>query len=461
MRITLSLLTAAALLAFSAPVALATNGHQLMGVGAYQKSMGGAVTAAPYDTTTAISNPAGMALIGTKADFNFDMFMPTRSVDFTAMGGQSDQGGSPLYLAPAVGWVGPVNESGDLFFGGGMYLVSGMGVDYSTINTGPFDAVLTQLAGGTPGAAQMTLYKGSMFSQYQFWKLAPTLAKRFSDQLSVGVALNVDYHQLSVKEVFANQTSGSYMGLDLARPTGALGLGFTVGALYKVNDMLQVGLNYASEQSFQDIEYRLAAGDVVWLPDAMGNMAISDNGTYKLGMNFPQQLAVGVAVTPSEALTITADVKWINFKKTQDKVDLKGTFNVVNMMTGPTGTTASSVSLPFGWDDVMVYAVGLSYKVSPMVTLRAGYNHGDSPIKEADVFNNLIFPAIVQDHLGLGADFSLGDHWGVGLAFMKAFKKEFTGKQDLTVLGQTIDSGAKISLEETSLLLAISYNFGK
>ncbi|MFW5909896.1 MAG: aromatic hydrocarbon degradation protein, partial [Thiohalospira sp.] len=48
--------------------ASATNGYQLIGAGAYQKGMGGAVTAAPQSAMTAISNPAGMAAIGKRAD---------------------------------------------------------------------------------------------------------------------------------------------------------------------------------------------------------------------------------------------------------------------------------------------------------------------------------------------------------------------------------------------------------
>ncbi|MFP4559930.1 MAG: hypothetical protein ACLFQ3_01285, partial [Thiohalorhabdus sp.] len=48
----------------------ATNGYQLIGVGSYQKSVGGAVTAAPKSAMTAITNPAGMAAIGKRADFS-------------------------------------------------------------------------------------------------------------------------------------------------------------------------------------------------------------------------------------------------------------------------------------------------------------------------------------------------------------------------------------------------------
>ncbi|MBI4666220.1 MAG: outer membrane protein transport protein [Nitrospinae bacterium] len=435
-----------AAIAFMAPKANATNGHQLMGVGAYANAMGGAVTAAPYDTTTAVSNPAGMVLIDKKADFNFEGFMPTRTADFKGAGGQDNQGGSPLYLVPAAGWVGPVNDTGDLVFGGGMFLVSGMGVDYDTINSIPFSAAY----------GDYTPWKANLYSQYQFWKLAPTLAKKVNDNLSVGVALNIDYQQMAFKNWFTDpNNSANYMGADLSRAVGTLGYGVTVGAVYKVNDMISFGATYISEQNFGDMEYRLSAGDVAF-PTGQGTAIVSGDGTYKMKMNFPQQIAIGLALKPMENLKITADYKWINFKKTHESIDLKGDYAVVSQTTGQMVGAASALPLAFGWDDVSVIAVGAELKATDGVTLRAGYNHGNSPIKEEDVFNNLVFPAIVEDHLGLGVDFKLAHGWGLGLSYVKAFKKEITGSGDL--MGQT--SGAKIALEETSFILAISYNYG-
>lgn len=110
----------------------ATNGHQLSAIGAYQQGMGGATTAAPYDASTAITNPAGMAMIGSRTDFSFQAFFPKRAVSFA--GGGETTGGSNIYLVPAIGWTAPVNDRQDIFFGGGMYGVSGMGVDFDTIS---------------------------------------------------------------------------------------------------------------------------------------------------------------------------------------------------------------------------------------------------------------------------------------------------------------------------------------
>ena len=425
--------------------ALATNGHQLAAIGPYQAGMGGATTAAPYDSTTIISNPAGIALINPRADMNFEAFMPVRTADFTGAGGQSDQGGSPLYLIPSVGIAGGIDGT-DWAIGGGLFLVSGMGVDYSSINSIPFGA-----QGG-----DFTPWKANLYSQYQLWKVAPAVAKKINDNLTLGAALNLDYQQMALKMKYFDPNSSNYMGADISRAAGAMGFGFSAGAIYKVNDMIQFGATYTSEQSFSDIEYRLSAGDVAF-PNGLGSAIVSGNDTYKLKMNFPQQAAIGVAITPVETLKITADYKWINFKSTQEKIELKGNYALVSQTTGAVVGSTNALPIAMGWDDVSVIAVGVEYKVAPGATLRAGYNHGNSPIKEEDVFNNLALPAVAEDHIGLGADFRLGSNWELSLAYIKALKKEVTGKADM--MGQT--SGAKIALEGASLTLGVAYNFSK
>ena len=425
----------------------ATNGYQLMGIGSTQKGMGGAVTAAPEDAMTAITNPAGMAVIGNRADFNGEAFMPERSVDFkklnSALGGPGEEtsGGSELYGIPAFGWTAPAFGRDDVFFGGGMYATAGLGVDYDIIN-----------AGNGLGDAEM-------YSSIQLWKMAPTLAWKVNEQLALGVSLDFDYQQVEFYESFDATNLG---GLDLALPraTGIYGGGVSLGAIYKVNDMVSVGASYISKQWFPDMKYR--NGSVNNFPDG-DNLAYSNGGTYKLDMDFPQQAAIGIAIKPMDALTLEADVKWINWKSTHDEVELSGDFTTVNTLSQAVNPNAKSIDLPFGWDNQVVVALGARYAVNKDLTLRIGYNWAESPIDEKDVFNNVVFPAIVEQHLGLGLTYNLGDHWALSGSYMKAFKEDLTGKKDVPQafqnLGFAASSNTKISLEETSIGAQISYRF--
>lgn len=435
---------------FSFP-AMATNGHQLMGIGAYGKSMGGAVTAAPFDTTTVITNPAGLTKLDSRADFNFEMFMPTRSVDFTSTGGNKSEGGSDRFLVPAVGWSAPTNKDKTSFFGGGMFAVSGMGVDYDSIYTFPHPVM--QAMGID------NLQKGSIYTQYQFWKMSPAFAKKINSRFSAGISLNIDYHQMSYKQWFVDP-NGKSGGIDLATPGNAMGWGFSLGALYDVSHMLTVGATYISKQYFKDMEYRLQEGDVYLLKDFNPNnppaatFYKNTDGIYKWsGMDFPQQIAIGLAFRPSKlrALTITLDYKWIDFSDTFDEQELKGHFNIVDLSDSVIDTT-SSYPLNFGWSDVDVYAIGIQYQIGDSDWIRFGYNHGDSPIKCNDVFNNMAFPAIAKHHFTIGGTKSIGNYWQLHGTYMHV------KNESLTENGPD-QPPVRISLKENSFILGITYLF--
>jgi long-chain fatty acid transport protein len=405
-----------ALFILGAQSAEATNGHQLSAIGAYQQGMGGATTAAPYDASTSVSNPAGMAMIGNRTDFSFQTFFPTRETEFA--GGQKTTGGSNMYLVPAIGWTAPLDDRNDLFFGGGMYGVSGMGVDYDTV-AAPF---MTGFGFVNPQA--------HIYSQYQFWKMAPTVAWK-SGNVALGFALNLDYQAFGFEQYYTG-TGGAYMGFDLSEMQGTMGYGASVGIIYEPVPAFRVGATYISKQNFGNFKWRLSAGDVV--DPVVGS---NTDGIYKMDLDFPQQAAIGFAIRPFRSLLWTIDVKWINYSDTYDIVYLKGAF-----------AGGSQAELNFGWDDVRVYATGLQIDIAPTFAIRAGYNYSSSPIKKEDAENNLAFPAIVKQRVAGGFTYRFGRHWEMTMAYMKAFRETLVG-----------DYGTKISLEETGVDFEISYRF--
>ncbi|MBI3607745.1 MAG: outer membrane protein transport protein [Nitrospirae bacterium] len=426
--------------------AWATNGYQLIGVGSYQKGMAGATTAAPHDAMCALSNPAGMALIGSRADFNMEMFNPNRRVDLSSFGGGANEGGSRMYGVPAIGWTAPAFNRTDVYFGGGMYGTSGLGVDYDVFDAGAFG-------------------QADIFTAIQFWKMAPTIAARVTDRLTLGIALNGDYQSVEINETFrgiALPGAPPVVSLDLARSPGTFGIGTTLGAMYKVHDRVNVGFSYSSQQYFQNTEYRLPAGAVTNFPQSTGTATNATAGRYDLDLNYPQQWVLGIAATPVDRWLVAFDVKWINWAATHDAVKLKGTFGLDTNGDGTADQTLSSISLPFGWDNQWVFAVGTQYQVTDAFAVRAGFNHAKAPIDAADVFNNLAFPAVVEDHLTLGATYRFGDHWEMSGAYKHALRNELTGKNDIPVPFQALagtDSNAKIAMDQNSFGVQLSYRF--
>ncbi|MDH5526657.1 MAG: outer membrane protein transport protein, partial [Nitrospirota bacterium] len=260
-------------------------------------------------------------------------------------------------------------------------------------------------------------------------------------------SLNVDYQSLTFDQSI-NDGAGTVMyQLDLGRPSQQLGFGATAGVLFDVNEQVTLGFNYISKQSFSDAQYRLGFGDVDTTMAGGGPMPA---GKYKLGIEYPQQAALGVAVQPMKNLLVDLDIKWINWSSTHDVVTLT--------------TPGGPMPLTFGWDDQIVYALGAQYVVSDRFKVRAGFNYGESPIGQEDVMSNLIFPAVQETHVTLGADYLLGEHWGVGGAYMKAFSNDVTGVGDVPVplqgaFGGATDSGFKIGLEEQAVGILLYYLF--
>lgn len=410
---------------------LATNGYQLIGIGSYQKSLAGAVTAFPGSNMTAVTNPAGMLRIGHRADFSMEAFMPDRSTDFSPFGGKSVKSSSELYGIPAIGWNGPVGTRDDMVFGGGMYGTSGMGVDYGS----------TLMQPAITGVSPAVYWDG--YSSIAFWQMAPALAWQAADKLSLGVSINIDFQQVAFQQRMMADSTGNGQGdlvinnFDLSRGASAFGFGISLGLLYDLNDMVSIGVSYKSKQVFTDLEYQLAYGDIDMTAFEGAPLPA---GKYNLGLDFPQQAALGVAVHLSKSLTVAADLKWINWSDTMDKL----------AVAGPGGIR---IPMDPGWDDQFVFALGLAYKANDRLNLRAGFNYGKSPIDEAAAANNLILPAVVESHFTAGADYRLNEHWEIGGHYMYVLENTVTAGP------ATSAPGVDISLSEQSVGMNLGYIF--
>jgi len=415
---------AVAVMLFFPATTFATNGYQLIGIGSYQKSLAGAVTALPGSNMTAVTNPAGMLRIGHRADFSMEAFMPDRSADFGAIGGGIADSSSEIYGIPAIGWNGPVGKRDDMVFGGGMYGTSGMGVDYNST------------------LMQPSVYWDG-YSSIAFWQMAPSLAWQASDKMSLGASINIDFQQVAFQQrMMADSDSDQQgdavlMSFDLSRGASAFGFGLSLGFLYDINDRVTIGASYKSKQFFTDLEYQLAFGDIDMTVFGGGPLPA---GTYTLDLDFPQQAALGIAVQITHAFIAAADVKWINWSDTMDTL----------AVSGPEG---SQVPMDPGWDDQVVFAIGIAYKVNERFNLRAGFNYGESPINEESAANNLILPAVVETHYSVGADYKLDEHWDIGCHYM------YVPENSVTAGPETNVPGAIISLSEQSVGINLGYSF--
>jgi len=333
----------------AAPMSVfATNGDVLIGLGAQSRALGGTGTAAFFGSENALSNPALLGKsTGTEFAFGGTLFMPDVKAEATTSGAGSQSSKADTNIIPEVSMSTRINDN--LTFGIGMYGSAGMGVDYrDTAN----------------------LFKA--YTNLQLMKFAPTLAYN-KGNFGVGIAPVLQYGALDIN-YYANSTNtGNGVSTDL-------GTGYNLGAYFDVNDALTVAVAY---QSPIDMKYKdqitVAANGF-----SLGSVITSDN------LEQPAEMKVGVAYTMNNWL-FTADAKQIQWSSAK-------------------GYKA------FNWQDQDVYALGAKYSASDY-WIGLGYNHGKDPIKKLagtsysaeaiNMFNNLFFPGIVEDHYTLGGGIAL------------------------------------------------------
>ncbi|MEJ2682863.1 MAG: outer membrane protein transport protein [Candidatus Sulfobium sp.] len=411
-RLLISLLVLSVVLSFAA-ISSATNGDDLISIGPISRSMGGVGIAAPQDAISAVfANPAAMCFgpycPGSEVNFAGTMFMPKVKTKLDVAGTVTEADShQKVYGIPAFGVSVPITNKFPLLrFGIAAYGVSGLGVDYRNTavdnpnyyNFGPM--------------GQFPLVSGE-YTQLQIMKFAPSLAYQPNENLSLGMAVHIDYANLDLR-------SGSSFDY---------GLGVELGALYKLSDAVSLGATYITPQ-------RVKHSDVA---DFNG-----DGTADSLTLESPQQIGVGVAFTPiPNTLLLEVDGKWLNW-------------------SNATGYKA------FDWRDQWVVAVGAQFNPTKKLALRVGYNYGKNPVKEHDnfvgatpagpamttvqgkmmptyyyeTFRIVGFPAIVQNHLTFGVGYDVSNSFALHAGYMHAFQE--TMKESGTNL-----AGQPVSIEST------------
>ncbi len=385
---------------FYSEVSFATNGMQIIGTGPVVRSMGGAGSALPLDAAAVMTNPASISQLGGRVDFGASYFVPSSKYKVTTAAGYSvdsnertsSTGPSPI---PAFGLVLPINDT--TTFGVGAYGTAGMGVDYTN-----------------------NLYNNTTYTNLAIMKFAPAVSYKVNTNLSIGAAVNIDYATMgynagrsNANAIVPHETNAQY------------GYGLQLGALYKINDLIQVGLGYISLQDFGDFRYNTTSGE------------------DKLTFDQPQNLILGFGITPADNIRIAADVKWIEWSATVGKNMPKYSANAAN-----------NGAWNMNWENQIVYALGLEYDATKDVKVRAGFNYGKNPLDKNQAFESIAFPAVQESHYTVGVGWGLSQNSALNLGFMYAPTVTQTGANAM----QGITS-YETSLSETSLELGLSYKF--
>lgn len=383
------------LFSLAASHAFATDGYFAHGYGVKGLGLGGVGIALPQDALAAATNPAGLGIVGDRIDFGVTWFKPDRDARLSntaggtgALDGRYDGNDTEHFFIPEFGYNRVINDRTTL--GVSVYGNGGMNTDYKD---------------GIPYFNNTGSRTGIDYLQVV---VAPTATWRVNEQHVLGVSLNLAYQRFEAKGLQNFDNAGFTTSPGNVTNNGhdnSYGAGLRFGWIGQVSDAVTLGATYQTKtyaSKFDKYKGLFAEGGDIDIPANYG---------------------VGIAVKATPALTIAADAQRILYSD----VNSIGNLSLSNLPS-----RLGSASGPgFGWRDVTVLKLGAQYAYSDTLTLRAGYNHSSQPVRSSETLFNILAPAVVQDHLTLGATYTLPNKSELSFFFAHAFENKIRGNNSI------------------------------
>lgn len=421
----------------------ATNVYFSHGTGIKNRALAGAGVAFPQDAMAAATNPAGLAFVGRRLDVGAVIFRPERGYSaggsrvngrggaFTIGAGTEDSD-DQLFLIPGFGLNYPLGERDSVGFS--IYGNGGMNTSYdgggAMFDTdGPGAAPVSRIAGtfgdglgGGSGVASVELMQ-------VFFNLS--YVRRFSDDLAVGIApiLAVQSFRNNGLDAFAGFTktfAASNGGVAVEDLTNN-GQDYSYGGGVQLGILLRDVLGEAGAGGSVDFGVSYRSRIYMSRFDDYADL-FAEDGDFDI----PATLWAGVAVELSERLTLVADYQRIWYGDV-DAVsnDVRNVFDcpAAGRGGGDVESCLGGDDGPgFGWGDIDVFKAGLQWEMSPDVSVRLGYSHADQAVDDSQVLFNILAPAVVEDHVTLGATFKLEELGEISVEAMHAPHNSVKGR---------------------------------
>jgi long-chain fatty acid transport protein len=311
------------------------------------------------DASTIFFNPAGMTYIeGTQIVGGLHLIKP--NVEF------NDQGSIGGFGRPRGG------EGGDT---GSLSLIPNFYYKRDISDTVKFG-----LGIGAP-FGQNTEYDDNWVGRFQGTEseiktinINPSVAFKVSDQLSLGFGINAMWIQAelnSAVNLVASERTSKVKGDDW-------GFGYNLGAIYQITPDTRLGLAYRSkvDQNLKgDVKFSISGGP-------------TPNGDVTAETSLPETLSFSTFTHLNDRWDLLADVTWTRWSRFRELRVLRDN-----------GSTLSATAQ--NWDNTMRYSIGLNYKYSDTLKLRAGIAYDEEAM--SDEFRTVRIPGNDRKWLAFGA----------------------------------------------------------
>ncbi|HZT19018.1 MAG TPA: outer membrane protein transport protein [Dongiaceae bacterium] len=349
------------------------------------------------DPSTIFTNPAGMTLLdkaqisvgisGVKPTMHLQNQGSTAATPGTlgmAVPILGDDGGDPgswnpvpnLYAAlPAAG--------GDLWLGIGVTAPFGLSLEYDPTWFGRYDSIESKL---------LTI------------DIAPSIAYKIGDVLSVGGGIDVQYADATLSNALPNTLlpggpSAATDGLATIKES-SWAVGFNLGLLLRPLPGTRLGLTYryGITQGLQ--------GDTT-ISGLTGPLA-GQNGVFSssTALNLPSIVSFGLAQAITPDLTMRAGVQWFGW-------------NSFNELRVQFADGRPDTVIPEGYRNTWTANIGADYRWNDDLTLRAGFQFDETPT--VDAFRSTGLPDGNRYWIAIGASYSFSGRASIDAAYAHAF----------------------------------------
>jgi len=338
------------------------------------------ITASADSAETVVSNPAGMTRIKQPSLYGNMLVAYQYDRDKTTVkntGQKQTSSDDTTVIVPSLYYVYPISDRWAV--GIGPDAVSGLG--------GSFDD-------DWPGRYLIQDWSLS------FIGIAPSVAYRIDDKLSVGFSVPIMYSRYTLQKAVFNLAPDSSDGSFDLKADG-WGVGVNAGILYEFSDYTRVGLVYRSKVSAKDEGRPDFSGLTQQRHDLLDQVGALDK-KISIKTSSPQIVHAGMFHDFRNKWTCTFDAFWVDFSD----------WGFEDVMIGDTRIDMQ----PGKYKDIYATTVGVSYELTPKITARSGAFYISSGQNDGDRR-----PSMRLDQI-----------WGAGLGYEYSFRKNRSVSLDVT-----------------------------
>ncbi len=464
----------------------ATNGLYRVSVGARATGRGGADIALSDDAFAILSNPAGMAFVmGHRMDLNFgtlrfDTEFETSidkesNADFGPAGDFATffSPGDPFYFEEAFDpatfdsyYVDPLGDAEDpASLAAESYNEEMYG---SRFRIGFGVTAITGSSGETEIASEPLFPDGTKWeSNILVPAFIASAALRVTDWLSIGVSFDFVYAQFEVDSplglepgklggmpqsigggtfgelastLLGESSTITYVDID---DLTSYGFGGRIGVMVRPIPEISIGFVYRPPTYFLPLQGEVTTdftrefNDMInpnnplgFFTEAFLRTELPDFdqgfvGTWgmELELELPQQIKAGIAISPTTWFTFAFDFGWTDYSSSFQSLSATLTDGDNPNLNIFVGSDQVDVDINLEWEDQFILAFGVTLSPTDWLTLRAGYNYGNNPVKEEKVSPGLA--AIIEHHVTVGSSVYWGP-WSFDFGMLYGFENSLS-----------------------------------